>query len=197
MEKSEKHCEKMCNENIVISGKQAAVDTPCNAGKRGSLPGERVREEDKAIVKSTSIRRCTSKARNQENETETDSHELTCLKLPEAEKMVRRWLRNFSLASEHTTGYFSEKLILRNPEVPRGSVINHCSAGTYAYGCTKDVRYRSYVRWKFTGIPNPGCGNGSQGQTLGVITKFEIKGGNKFETNLLPNIEIANYNKLY
>jgi hypothetical protein len=81
------------------------------------------------------------------------------------------------------------------------AVINHCSAGTYAYGCTKDVRYRSYVRWKSTGILNPRCGNGSRGQTgtpnMGVITKFEIKGGNKFEINLLPNIKIANYNKLY
>eukprot|EP00957_Ditylum_brightwellii_P059015 4475837-Ditylum_brightwellii.AAC.1 len=57
------------------------------------------------------------------------------------------------------------KLIVRNPEFPQGSLINHCSAGTYAYGCTKDVRYCSYVRWKFTGIPNPGSGNGSKGQT--------------------------------
>eukprot|EP00957_Ditylum_brightwellii_P183540 13980803-Ditylum_brightwellii.AAC.1 len=44
-------------------------------------------------------------------------------------------------------------------------VINHCSVGTYAYGCTKDVHYCSYIRWKFKGIPNPGCGNGSKGQT--------------------------------
>eukprot|EP00957_Ditylum_brightwellii_P102023 7776213-Ditylum_brightwellii.AAC.1 len=87
MEKSEKHCENMCNENIVISGKQAAVNTTCNAGKQGSLPGERVQEEDKAIVRSTSIRCCTLKTKNQENETDTDLHKLTCLKLPEVEKM--------------------------------------------------------------------------------------------------------------
>ena len=32
---------------------------------------------------------------------------------------------------------------------------------------------------------------------MGVIMKFEIKGENKFEINLLPNIEIVDYNKLF
>eukprot|EP00957_Ditylum_brightwellii_P018600 1397638-Ditylum_brightwellii.AAC.1 len=31
----------------------------------------------------------------------------------------------------------------------------HCSANMYAYGSTKDIRYRNYVHWKITGIPNP------------------------------------------
>eukprot|EP00957_Ditylum_brightwellii_P173901 13239022-Ditylum_brightwellii.AAC.1 len=60
---------------------------------------------------------------------------------------------------------FLEKYEYRNLHSPRGSVINCRSGSLYAYGRTEDAQYRSYVCWKFTGILNPRCGNGSKGQT--------------------------------
>eukprot|EP00957_Ditylum_brightwellii_P093529 7121999-Ditylum_brightwellii.AAC.3 len=44
-------------------------------------------------------------------------------------------------------------------------VVIHCSASSNVYDSSRDVRYQSYVQWKFTGIPNPECGNGNKGQT--------------------------------
>eukprot|EP00957_Ditylum_brightwellii_P053283 4039965-Ditylum_brightwellii.AAC.1 len=73
------------------------------------------------------------------------------------------------------------KLLRRDLESPQGSVIYHSSVYTYAYRGTKDVRYRRYVQWKFTGIPNPTCGNGSDGQSrnpyLRGDNEIQNKGG--------------------
>eukprot|EP00957_Ditylum_brightwellii_P171364 13045022-Ditylum_brightwellii.AAC.1 len=49
--KKSKKTDKRYEKNIVISRKQATVNTTYNAGKQGSLPGERVRAENEAIVK--------------------------------------------------------------------------------------------------------------------------------------------------
>eukprot|EP00957_Ditylum_brightwellii_P131698 10044730-Ditylum_brightwellii.AAC.1 len=45
------------------------------------------------------------------------------------------------------------------------TVAIHCSTGLNACGCTEDTQSCTYIHWKFTGILNPGCGNGSKGQT--------------------------------
>eukprot|EP00957_Ditylum_brightwellii_P029978 2269288-Ditylum_brightwellii.AAC.1 len=99
----------------------------------------------------------------------------------------------------HTNQLTLLEMPRHDAEFLQGSVMNYCSMGMYAYGDTKDVWYRSYIHWKFTGILNLKCGNGSNGQTRnsypGVITKFEIKEENKFEINLLPKIETA-YNNV-
>eukprot|EP00957_Ditylum_brightwellii_P138047 10524596-Ditylum_brightwellii.AAC.1 len=50
---------------------------------------------------------------------------------------------------------FAEKIGVQNTQSLQWSVGIHCSTNTYAYGSMKDVQYRSYVRWKITGILNP------------------------------------------
>eukprot|EP00957_Ditylum_brightwellii_P054131 4100069-Ditylum_brightwellii.AAC.1 len=49
-EKSKK-TDKQYEKNIFISRKEATVNTTCNAGKRGNLPGKRVIAKKEAIVK--------------------------------------------------------------------------------------------------------------------------------------------------
>eukprot|EP00957_Ditylum_brightwellii_P167698 12766418-Ditylum_brightwellii.AAC.1 len=49
---------------------------------------------------------------------------------------------------------FAEKLGARNMQSLQWSVGTHCITITYTYRSMKNVRYRSYVRWKNTGIPS-------------------------------------------
>eukprot|EP00957_Ditylum_brightwellii_P112013 8541625-Ditylum_brightwellii.AAC.1 len=69
---------------------------------------------------------------------------------------------------------FLEKYEHQNSQSPQGSVVIHHSASLNAYIRSRDVQYQSYVRWKFTGIPNPECGNGNKGQTRNPPPKNQI-----------------------
>eukprot|EP00957_Ditylum_brightwellii_P105309 8027943-Ditylum_brightwellii.AAC.1 len=56
---------------------------------------------------------------------------------------------------EKCTTVFMEKIGVWNTQTLQGSVGIHCNANTYAYKSMKDIRYRSYVYWKITGILKP------------------------------------------
>jgi hypothetical protein len=53
------------------------------------------------------------------------------------------------------------------------------------------------MHWKLIGIPNPIC---DEGQTrtpeMGIKSKLKMKRRNKFQTDLLPNIKLAAYDKV-
>eukprot|EP00957_Ditylum_brightwellii_P109532 8353493-Ditylum_brightwellii.AAC.1 len=61
--------------------------------------------------------------------------------------------------AEKCTALFTEKIGVWNTQSLQGSVGIHLCASIYTYRSMKDVRYRSYMRWKNTGIPYPGHGN--------------------------------------
>eukprot|EP00957_Ditylum_brightwellii_P029867 2259793-Ditylum_brightwellii.AAC.1 len=67
----------------------------------------------------------------------------------------RSWIKLIHTDTEKHTALFAEKIGVWNTRSLQGSVGIHCSANMYGYRSMKDIRYRSYTRWKITGIPNP------------------------------------------